>query len=285
MTHDPSELSAVGAYWDERARQFAASDPEGWAAVCHRDAPQFFNAFIDWSQRLAVTRLLDAAPRKTGAATDIGCGTGRWAAELARRGYSTAGFDVSPAMVERARDLNPGVDFDVAPATALPLGPGTQDLVTCITVLHHLPPEEQEAAVAEIARVLAAGGACAVIVLRNILPGGAWCFPRSRGGWDALFARHGLQPALRIGEEYLTPATLLQYAAAATKGLLARRSRPTDSGAGRGEGLGGRAYRALHRAAVRVSYPLEQLGSERIPGAPALGHAALYVKHSAATSS
>jgi SAM-dependent methyltransferase len=43
---------------------------------------------------------------------DIGCGTGRHAIELARRGYSVTGIDLSASQLERAR--NKGVDAGVS---------------------------------------------------------------------------------------------------------------------------------------------------------------------------
>lgn len=58
---------------------------------------------------------------------DIGCGTGRHAIELARRGYKITGVDLSPSQIERARAkaaaAGVSVDFRVADARALPFGP------------------------------------------------------------------------------------------------------------------------------------------------------------------
>jgi SAM-dependent methyltransferase len=55
---------------------------------------------------------------------DIGCGTGRHAIELARRGYRVTGVDLSPSQIERARAkaeaAGVAVDFRVADARALP---------------------------------------------------------------------------------------------------------------------------------------------------------------------
>ena len=55
---------------------------------------------------------------------DIGCGTGRHAIELARRGYRVTGIDLSPSQIERARvkAAAAGVapDFRVGDARALP---------------------------------------------------------------------------------------------------------------------------------------------------------------------
>ncbi|HOW84792.1 MAG TPA: methyltransferase domain-containing protein [Candidatus Aminicenantes bacterium] len=58
---------------------------------------------------------------------DIGCGTGRHAIEMARRGYKVTGVDLSPSQIDRARAkaAAAGVapDFRVADARALPFGP------------------------------------------------------------------------------------------------------------------------------------------------------------------
>lgn len=58
---------------------------------------------------------------------DIGCGTGRHAIELARRGYNVTGVDLSPAQIDRARAkaAAAGVapDLRVADARALRFGP------------------------------------------------------------------------------------------------------------------------------------------------------------------
>lgn len=51
---------------------------------------------------------------------DIGCGTGRHAVELAKRGYNVTGIDLSPSMIEKAKEnankSNVKIDFSVADA-------------------------------------------------------------------------------------------------------------------------------------------------------------------------
>ena len=42
---------------------------------------------------------------KKGRILDIGCGTGRHSLELARRGYSVTGIDLSPDMIGKAKAL------------------------------------------------------------------------------------------------------------------------------------------------------------------------------------
>jgi len=52
---------------------------------------------------------------------DVGCGTGRHAIELAERGYSVKGIDLSKAQINRAKEKGKGlsVDFSVADARSL----------------------------------------------------------------------------------------------------------------------------------------------------------------------
>jgi SAM-dependent methyltransferase len=55
-----------------------------------------------------------------GPVLDAGCGTGRVAIELARRGYATVGIDVDPALLDRARAKAPELDWHQGDLAALP---------------------------------------------------------------------------------------------------------------------------------------------------------------------
>jgi SAM-dependent methyltransferase len=61
--------------------------------------------------------LLGPAP---GAVLDAGCGTGRLAIELARRGYRAVGVDVDPALLDRARAKAPDVEWHLGDLADLP---------------------------------------------------------------------------------------------------------------------------------------------------------------------
>src|SRR5512143_2412883 len=49
--------------------------------------------------------------RAVGPACDMGCGPGHVARYLQERGVQVCGADLSPQMVARACDLNPGIEF------------------------------------------------------------------------------------------------------------------------------------------------------------------------------
>jgi len=63
-------------------------------------------------------------PDKAKRILDIGCGTGRHAVELAKRGYTVTGIDLSRDQlnraIEKAKKENVSVDFRAADARALP---------------------------------------------------------------------------------------------------------------------------------------------------------------------
>jgi SAM-dependent methyltransferase len=70
-----------------------------------------YDRFVNWNARLAVElpwieeqlQALQAPGQGAVRILDAACGTGMHAIALAQRGYSAAGADLSPAMVERAR--------------------------------------------------------------------------------------------------------------------------------------------------------------------------------------
>jgi len=75
---------------------------------------------------------------------DIGCGTGAFSRLLAQRSDRVLGLDLSPRMIEIARERSratPNVDFQVADATAWKFPAARFDCVASIATLHHLPAE------------------------------------------------------------------------------------------------------------------------------------------------
>jgi len=90
---------------------------------------------------------------------DVGCGTGAAVREAASVTERAVGVDLSEVMIERAREKAgdlPNVAFEVADAGRLPFQDGEFTAVLCTTSFHHYP--DPQAAVREMARVLASGG-------------------------------------------------------------------------------------------------------------------------------
>jgi SAM-dependent methyltransferase len=95
-----------------------------------------------------------------GSVLDAGCGTGRVAIELSRRGHAVVGVDVDPAMLEAARRKAPGLEWVEGDLTDLELDLGrTFDIVVMAgNVLIFVPPGTEGRAIANAARWLAPGG-------------------------------------------------------------------------------------------------------------------------------
>ena len=102
--------------------------------------------------------LVEFAERVEGRIADVGCGPGHVAAYLQEQGADVVGLDLSPAMVEQARDLHPAVEFAVGDMRSLPLEDGALGGIVAIYSLIHIPRVEVVAVLREFRRVLRAGG-------------------------------------------------------------------------------------------------------------------------------
>jgi len=108
--------------------------------------------------------LADLAPATGESLLDVACGTGI-VARLARARLGSTdrvvGVDLSPAMIDLARQVDSEIDWRVGDATALPLQDKEQfDIVTCQQGLQFV--RDSEAAVRQMRRALAGGGRLAV---------------------------------------------------------------------------------------------------------------------------
>lgn len=93
---------------------------------------------------------------------DAGCGTGRVARELARRGIETVGVDVDDSMVDTARRLAPELVWVTADLTTLELGRRFDVVVMAGNVPLFTPPGTAPDLVAACARHLDPEGSLVV---------------------------------------------------------------------------------------------------------------------------
>lgn len=94
----------------------------------------------------------------TGDVADVGCGPGRITVYLDGLGVKVFGIDLSPGMVEVARETYPGLRFEVGTMAALPLDDGALGGLVAWYSIIHTPPERHPEIFAEFARVVAPGG-------------------------------------------------------------------------------------------------------------------------------
>lgn len=132
MTND-TEWKASCKEWDDAADSFDNEPDHGL-----RD-PATLSA---WT-----TLLRESLAPVSGAALDIGCGTGSLSVVLASLGYQVTGVDFSPAMIERAeakaRTLDYAIQFQMMDAANPQLPTQHFDALVCRHLLWTLPDPAQ----------------------------------------------------------------------------------------------------------------------------------------------
>jgi len=92
-----------------------------------------------------------------GLVADLGCGPGHVAAHLAALGVETLGIDLSPGMIEVARQRHPDLRFEVGDFLGLSLPDAGLAGAIAFYSLIHVPRGSVGRAASEIRRVLAPG--------------------------------------------------------------------------------------------------------------------------------
>jgi ubiquinone/menaquinone biosynthesis C-methylase UbiE len=172
-THEQMDVDAYfqskSSYWND------IYDGEGVQAEIYR-ARQL--TVLEWVDSLSCepnSRMLE-----------IGCGAGRLAVELARRGFQVHAIDSVPSMVELARQhaadsqVADALSVDVGDAYSLPFANECFDLVIAVGVIPWLTHEQP--AVHEMARVARRGGFIILTAdnrwrLTHLFDPGFWLMP------------------------------------------------------------------------------------------------------------
>jgi SAM-dependent methyltransferase len=96
--------------------------------------------------------------RGSGLVCDLGCGPGQVARYLHERGVAVCGVDLSAGMVERARQLNPGIEFHQGDMRSLDVPAGAWAGIAAFYAIVNVPPADLAQALREMWRVLQPGG-------------------------------------------------------------------------------------------------------------------------------
>jgi SAM-dependent methyltransferase len=108
----------------------------------------------------AVRDLLDPQPGDR--VLDLGCAAGAITHYLSTFDAEPVGIDFEPLAIERARELFPGLHFEVADATQLPFADASFDKAVAADFVEHIEDETFVAMCAELRRVLVPGGLFAI---------------------------------------------------------------------------------------------------------------------------
>lgn len=122
---------------------------------------------------------------------DAGCGTGRIAREVARRGLDVVGVDLDPAMLATGMRKAPDIDWHLADLESVELGRTFEAVLMAGNVMIFLTPGTEERVLANMARHLAPGGR--LIAGFQLRPGGL-----NVARYDELAAAAGLALAERF---------------------------------------------------------------------------------------
>ena len=129
-------MSSAKEYWD--------------AAAGHKEFTIPFNSEL----------FAKFVPSLDSAILDIGCGYGRTLKELDAKGYKNlSGADISPKMLELARNSLPDASLKLIDDETLPFESGSVDAIVMLAVLTCIiTDEEQNKLISEAKRVLRPGG-------------------------------------------------------------------------------------------------------------------------------
>jgi 2-polyprenyl-3-methyl-5-hydroxy-6-metoxy-1,4-benzoquinol methylase len=143
-------------------------------------------------------------------ALDVGCGVGHWGQRLMHHMSASAtmvGIDAEAAWMARAgaraaeRGLGERTRYQVAQAQCLPWADGSFDMVTCQTLLMHVPNPQE--VVREMVRVLRAGGLFVAVEPNNFGTTAGELMSGSRLTWPEASALLELEYICALGKEAL----------------------------------------------------------------------------------
>ncbi len=172
-------MSFVHAYTPQQARelvsQYERLDPE----ALHRSWREFI-------------------PGRPAFVLDVGAGSGRDAAWLAKMGHQVVAAEPSPAMREQARTLHPGSAIcwmdDGLPGLERVSQMGLCfDLILAGAVWMHLPPADRPVAVETLACLLASQGILVITLRHGPLADDRIGYPIAAGETEALARNQGLR--------------------------------------------------------------------------------------------
>lgn len=125
-------------------------------------ADEYVRRIYDELQHKPLDRqLLDrfaASVRDVGSACDMGCGPGHVARYLHEHGVQVCGIDLSTGMIESARRLNEGIDFQVGHMIALTVPDGTWAGIAAFYSLIHIRRSDMVRTLRELHRKIQPGG-------------------------------------------------------------------------------------------------------------------------------
>ena len=159
---------------EERARAYATLQFPGTYYLAFRDLPALIRRYNHGSPAL-----------------DFGCGTGRSTRFLRNLGLSVVGADISQAMLEQARALDPSGDYHlIRDNIAGEFAPGSFDIILAAFTFDNMPTEAKADALSALRTLLASDGCLLLVVSSPAIYVNEWAsfstrdFPENRHARD-----------------------------------------------------------------------------------------------------
>jgi ubiquinone/menaquinone biosynthesis C-methylase UbiE len=137
--------------WDQESQRWAK-----WAREPGHDSYWRFHR----------DQFLQLVPTPGNLTVDIGCGEGRVSRDLKALGHQVIGIDVSPTLVNLAKEADPAGRYLVANAAAIPLESSCADLA--IAFMSPQDIDDIDTAFAEASRILIKGGRFLIAIVHPI---------------------------------------------------------------------------------------------------------------------
>lgn len=150
-------VDSLSAAWNDAASRWIE-----WARTPDHDSYWIFHR----------RRFLELTPEPGRLTIDVGCGEGRVGRDLVARGHVVIGVDSSPILVQACVEHPDGHPAVVGDAVRLPFPTEIADRVIGFMSFHDL--DDLEAAVREVARVLAPRGLFHLSLVHPLNSAGSW---------------------------------------------------------------------------------------------------------------
>lgn len=156
---------------------------------------------------LGEARFVDTMLERGSRILDAGCGAGRMAGELARRGHTVFGLDADPVLIEAAQADHPGPTYgvvDLSELTLADVGGEPVDLVVCAgNVMVFVAPDTERTVLRNLCTVVRPGGRVVVGFRRD----DAYPFERYDADLAELASEGVAHVEHRFATWHLDPAT------------------------------------------------------------------------------
>jgi SAM-dependent methyltransferase len=160
---------------EERARAYATLQFPGTYYLAFRDLPALIRRYNQGSRAL-----------------DFGCGTGRSTRFLRNLGLNVTGADISQAMLDQARALDPSGEYHLIRANIVDeFAPGSFDIILAAFTFDNMPTEAKADALSSLRILLAPVGYLLLVVSAPEIYVNEWASFSTRNFLENRYARDG----------------------------------------------------------------------------------------------